>query len=166
MPKSLLVYSAAPQATSQSPNLPPSDAPAASALVLDTNVVLDWLVFKDAQAGPVAAAVAAGNLRWLVCRRMRDELARTLTYAALAKWNPDSEHVLTVFDRHSQLQPDPPPAPLNLRCSDPDDQVFLDLALATGARWLLTHDRALLKLARRAGRSGLDILPPGRWPGP
>ena len=166
MPKSLLVYSAAPQATSQPPNLPRSDADTAPAVVLDTNVVLDWLVFKDAQAGPLTEALAAGTLRWLTCRRMRDELERTLAYPALAKWNPDSEHVLTIFDRQGTAQPDPPPAPLDLRCSDPDDQVFLDLALATRARWLLTHDRALLKLARRAGRSGLHILPPARWPGP
>ena len=123
----------------------------------------DWLM---ALLAPLTEALAAGTLRWLTCRRMRDELERTLAYPALAKWNPDSEHVLTIFDRQGTAQPDPPPAPLDLRCSDPDDQVFLDLALATRARWLLTHDRALLKLARRAGRSGLHILPPASWPGP
>ena len=142
----------------------PSPATAdAPAVVLDTNVVLDWLLFGDADVAPVADAVAGGSLRWLACARMREELLRTLTYPALSKWKPDSERMLTEFDRHSNFCPDPAPAALDLRCSDPDDQVFLDLALATGARWLLTHDRALLKLARRAARSGLVILPPARW---
>jgi predicted nucleic acid-binding protein len=50
-----------------------------------------------------------------------------------------------------------------LRCSDPDDQVFIDLAAEAGARWLLTHDRALLRLARRARALGVQIAQPQSW---
>jgi predicted nucleic acid-binding protein len=62
-----------------------------------------------------------------------------------------------------------PPAPLPMRaprtpallCRDPDDQKFLELALATDARFLVTRDRALLDLARRAQEQhGLAILRP------
>ena len=53
----------------------------------------------------------------------------------------------------------PPPC----RCSDPDDQKFIDLALHAGARWLLSHDKAVLRLAAPARRLGLQILPPARW---
>jgi predicted nucleic acid-binding protein len=75
--------------------------------------------------------------------------------------------VLSIFDQHVALLPEPPSAPLNLRCSDPDDQVFLELALAHGATWLLSHDRALLRLARRTRALGLHIVKPGDWqPGP
>jgi predicted nucleic acid-binding protein len=52
-----------------------------------------------------------------------------------------------------------------MRCTDPDDQVFIDLALACKARWLLSKDRALLKLARRARALGLSIQPPASWAG-
>ena len=45
-------------------------------------------------------------------------------------------------------------------CSDPDDQKFLDLAVGGGARMLFTKDRALLRLARAARKSGLEILTP------
>jgi uncharacterized protein len=138
-------------------------------VVLDTNTVLDWLVFRDAAAAPLCAALQAGALRWLACQAMREELARTLGYRSLARWKPDSERVLSCFDTFAELHPQPPPSPPALRCSDPDDQVFLDLALAHGAPWLLTHDRALLRLARRARALGLCITPPGRWlpaPGP
>lgn len=50
------------------------------------------------------------------------------------------------------------------RCADPDDQKFLRLAHASGARWLLSRDKAVLALARRAERAGLfRILPPSAW---
>lgn len=132
-------------------------------MVLDTNIVLDWLVFHDAGTAALSSAVEEGRVRWLACPRMRDELQRTLAYTNLAKWKPDSEHTLAAFDRWADVQPAPPPAPLNVRCSDPDDQVFVELALAAGARWLVTHDRALLRLARRTRALGLAITPPALW---
>ena len=134
-------------------------------VVLDTNTVLDWLVFRDAGMAPVVAALENRILQWVACTAMRDELARTLTYRSLAKWLPDSEHALSVFDRHACLLPAPAPSPPHLRCSDPDDQVFLDLALAYRSHWLLTHDRALLRLARRVRPLGLLITAPKNWPG-
>ena len=134
-------------------------------MVLDTNTVLDWLVFRDAGMAPVVAALEDGRLQWLACAAMREELARTLAYRSLARWLPDSERTLASFDQHARLLPTPPPAPQHLRCSDPDDQVFLELALAQDARWLLTHDRALLRLARRVRPLGLLILAPKNWPG-
>ncbi len=132
-------------------------------MVLDTNTVLDWLVFQDPGMTAVVAAVQGGRLRWLACGAMRDELERTLGYHSLAGWKPDSERALSAFDRHAKLLPPPLPAPLMMRCRDPDDQVFLDLALAHRARWLLSHDRALLRLARRARDHGLCITQPRHW---
>ena len=134
-------------------------------MVLDTNTVLDWLVFGDAGMAHAAAAVESGAMRWLACMPMRHELSRTLAYRSLARWLPNSERTLAVFDRHAIMLPTPPPAPQHLRCSDPDDQVFLDLALAHGARWLLTHDRALLRLGKRVRPLGLAIMAPKNWPG-
>jgi putative PIN family toxin of toxin-antitoxin system len=134
-----------------------------AAVVLDTNTVLDWLVFREPSVAALADAVEQHQVQWLACQAMRDELARTLGYRTLAKWQPDRERVLASFDRFNHLQTAPPPAPLHLRCSDPDDQVFLELALAHQARWLLTQDRALLKLARRARPLGLAILRPQDW---
>jgi hypothetical protein len=36
----------------------------------------------------------------------------------------------------------------------------VDLGLAQGARWLVTHDRALLRLARATRRQGLLVVKP------
>ena len=137
---------------------------AAAWLVADTQVVLDWLVFRDATARPLLQAVLAGQLRWLATPAMRAELEHMLRHPTLARWDHKAEHALTFFECHAVLHGDPmatstPP----LRCSDPDDQIFIDAALAHHATWLVTRDRALLKLRRRALAHGLRIVQPAEW---
>jgi predicted nucleic acid-binding protein len=47
------------------------------------------------------------------------------------------------------------------RCKDRDDQKFLELARDSAAHWLVTADKALLRLARRERLRGLfRILTP------
>jgi predicted nucleic acid-binding protein len=130
--------------------------------VLDTNVVLDWLVFGNAAARPIGAAIEAGRLGWASCDAIRRELSHMLASRRLARWSPDAVHVLAVHDELSRSCPAPPPD-LRLRCRDGDDQVFVDLARAQSARWLLTRDRALRALARRARTDGLAIVSPETW---
>jgi len=133
-------------------------------VVLDTNVVLDWLVFRDPGAAPLASALESGHLRWLATPGMRRELHHMLVHASLARWLPNCGRALTAFDSHVTLiEPDPPPAPHGLRCSDPDDQPFIDLAMAQGVRWLVSHDRAVLRLARRLRAHGIEVLRPADW---
>jgi uncharacterized protein len=167
LPKSLLVYSAAADAASHSTMIPAKTAGLSPGLVLDTNATLDWMVFGNPAMTPLRLAIEAGAVRWLACPRMRDELLRTLAYPALARFNPDRERTLTCFDRWVQMQLEPRHLPAGQPvCSDPDDQVFIDLALEHQARWLVTHDRALLKLRRQAAQRGVAVLPPAQWPGP
>jgi putative PIN family toxin of toxin-antitoxin system len=141
----------------------PADTP--PRITLDTNVALDWLVFRNPAVQPLVAAIQQGRVQWVACASMRIELARTLGYDNLARWSPDREQALATFDAHVLLLPEPATLP-SLRCSDPDDQVFLDLATAANARWLLTHDRALLRLARRARSLGVTVIQPGLWVAP
>ncbi len=146
----------------------PAPAGAGTAIVLDTNAVLDWLLFHDPGMAAAAAAVQARQVRWCVCSRLREELAHTLNKAALLPRlrAGDSERILTTFDTWAERLPPPITTDPLLRCRDASDQIFIDLALACGARWLLTHDRALLRLRRRALARGLLIVRPGEWPGP
>jgi len=133
-------------------------------LVADTQVVLDWLVFHDAAARPLLRAVQDGRLRWLATAAMRAELGRMLGHPSLVHWPHDPEEALTFFDSHSTLAPEPA-APLarRLLCSDKDDQIFIDTALVHRATWLVTRDRALLKLRRKAFVHGLHIVRPAEW---
>ncbi len=135
--------------------------PSAPGVVLDTNVVLDWLVFRNPRVAPLAEALQSGGLRWLATPPMRDELAHMLGHQSLARWEPNAEQALTVFDGLVTVCSAAPPC--RLRCTDPDDQVFVDLAFAQRVVWLITHDRALLKLARRAREHGIAVLTPAAW---
>ena len=135
-----------------------------ASLVLDTNVVLDWLVFRDASSQLLHTSVVEGSVRWLASDTMRGELAHVLVRGIVDDWSPDREAVWGAWQRHAVLLPDPPPnAAARLRCTDPDDQKFIDFALAHRARWLLSRDRAVLKLRKRAAVLGLSILTPEAW---
>lgn len=132
----------------------------AGPLVLDTNVVLDCFVFQDPRTLALRAALD-GGLAWLATTAMRDELAHVLARGLGARWPVAHEAVMARFDRQAMLLPQAPAG--RLACSDGDDQKFIDLALAHRAPWLLTRDRALLRLARRARDHGVAVAPPESW---
>lgn len=132
--------------------------------VLDTNTVLDMLLFADPAAAPLRAAVETGRLDWVGTSRMREELAGVLRRPRMGRWSPPTQAaVVEAFTaRWMRLVP-PPTSPSAPRCRDAADQVFIDLAWTLPAKWLLTRDRALLKLARPAARRGVQVCPPGVW---
>ncbi|WP_422009925.1 putative toxin-antitoxin system toxin component, PIN family [Roseateles sp.] len=132
------------------------------AIVVDTQVVMDWLVFNDPRVAPLAAALTSGALRWLVAPAMRDELRHVLSRGVASRYAPDLALIEAQFDAHGQAVDAVEPSP-RLLCRDPDDQKFIDLALALGARWLVSRDKALLALAKRARPRGLAILKPEQW---
>jgi len=126
--------------------------------VIDTNVLLDFWVFDDAASRPLRSAVENGQVNALrsgdsvdeftqVIMREKFELATEARFGILRDWDRLATPIERVFK-----------APF--ACSDRDDQKFLDLAYTARADWLVTRDKALLKLARRARRDGLKILTP------
>ncbi|RZI81539.1 MAG: PIN domain-containing protein [Rubrivivax sp.] len=129
-------------------------------VILDTNALLDWRVFKDPSAHPLAEALQAGRLRWLASPAMLTEWNHVWPRSVFARWQPDPALTTTVFE-HAEMVAEPPRGPL--KCKDPDDQVFIDLALHVGAQWLFSKDAALLKLARRAKLQGVQVMPLQRW---
>ena len=128
-------------------------------------MVLDWLLFEDPSTAPVTAAIAQQQVRWIATAAMRDEFAAVLRRGLAKERNADEVALLAAWDAHAGMLAEPArlPASVPLHCSDPDDQKFLDLAHAAGATWLLSRDRAVLRLARRAARFGITIAVPERW---
>ena len=129
---------------------PPEIAVPRQTVVIDTNIILDLFVFADAAAKPVRQALDAGELDWIATQPMRDELARVLDYPQivprLAFYRLSADDVLAGFDRHARLLDIALKARLN--CSDPDDQKFIDLAVAEKAL-LLSKDRHVLSMSKR-----------------
>jgi len=135
------------------------------ALVLDTNVVLDWLLFRNPACDALNAALVAGDVRWIASAAMREELAHVLARGTLDKWQPDPTALWARWDQYcTEVPAGQPLGPTAaLRCSDPDDQKFIDLAVACKARWLLSHDRAVQRLARRLRDQGVVVTTPAAW---
>jgi putative PIN family toxin of toxin-antitoxin system len=119
-------------------------------LILDTNVVLDLFVFADARTDGLREHLERGEVAWLATPVMRDELERVLAYAhiqaKLAYYQLDADSVLGHFDRHVRIVEVAPKAPVT--CKDPDDQKFIDLAVAHKCM-LLSKDAAVLSMAKR-----------------
>lgn len=136
-------------------------------IVLDTNVCLDLFVFHDPACAPLRAALARGEVWALTRDDCRDEWRRVLHYPQLLIDATRVPALEAAFDGMIRLVPtEAAPRDVSLpRCADPDDQKFLELALAVGARWLLSKDKELLKLDRRVCSAGLfRILQPQDWP--
>lgn len=143
---------------------PSSDAPL-PCVVIDTQSVLDWCFFDNPTCRDWLGQRQAGAWRWIATPEMRAELACVLARGIAGPWTRHPAEVLAFFDRWAELRP-APVAPLAAwpHCRDRDDQKFIDLALLAGATWLVSRDKAVLKLARRCqALTGLAVLPPERW---
>ena len=132
--------------------------------VLDTNVVLDWLVFANPAVAPISQAIESGRLHWVATTEMRAELAEVLRRGLPRNPALNVDGIWSMWSACAHIEDLPPPTGLGapLRCTDPDDQKFIDFALHR-ADWLFTRDRAVLRLARRALPRGLAILTPEAW---
>lgn len=119
-------------------------------MVVDTNIVLDLLVFNDPATLALREALAARTCQWIATQAMRDELTRVLDYpkisARLAHHGHTAQAVLAQFDAQAVLVEVAVRAALV--CADPDDQKFIDLAVAHQTV-LLSKDQAVLCMAKR-----------------
>lgn len=136
-----------------------SGEPEIPRLVLDTNVVLDCLHFRDAAALPLWQALESGRCRCFADDYALAELRRVLAYPEFGLGAASRE---AIWKQYRSLA-----EPFEVkgfcrklpRCRDPDDQPYLVLAAAAGAGLLVSKDRALLELNRRGGL-GFAIVSP------
>ncbi len=131
-------------------------------LILDTNVWLDWLIFQDDLILPIRQQVVERQFKLVATAHMRAELADVLQRPYFDHRQLNVELCLSEFDRVTTLVAAAPIYPL--KCKDPDDQVFIDLVMSLEPALLLSKDRAVLKLAKRAAKTrGHMILHPKDW---
>ena len=149
-------------------------------VVLDTNVCLDAFVFDDPRAATLVAALVAGDVEAVTRADCRDEWLGVLAYPALrldearrAEASARFDALVTlltgaaagVADREADVQS--APGRRLPRCRDPDDQKFLELAMASGAAVLFSRDAEVLRLSRRTVRDGFfEIMKPEDWAAP
>ena len=133
-------------------------------VVIDTNVLLDWCVFHQPAALALVGAVQARKWSWLATPAMVEELRCVLARPLAERWHAAQKLALTIdVSSVATMCPPPTASAAELVCRDPSDQMFVDLALARSPCWLVTRDRALLALRRRAVPHGVAIATPEFW---
>ena len=131
-------------------------------IVIDTNVLLGLWIFSEPSLSALRAALDAGTVTAVRCAETDAEFAEVLARPDLLDVDPARQQlVLESWRARALLTELTARAPWT--CRDPLDQKFLDLSVSAGAGALLTRDRDLLKLAKKARRSGLQIIAPERW---
>jgi uncharacterized protein len=134
--------------------------------VLDTNVVIDWLVFDHPYMNPLRHAVRDGALVVLTHSLAREEWHRVLAYRQL-KLTPERQtELIARYDASTKMVALPEGATKkNLmmpggfpRCRDRDDEHFIALAFHQKADALISRDNAVYGLKSRAAKFGLTIL--------
>jgi putative PIN family toxin of toxin-antitoxin system len=127
-------------------------------VVLDTNVILDCWVFDDPDARALKAALASRHIVAVRSVETDAELEDVLVRPRFGLDEVARRAILEQWQSHSTRVEVAGAAPI--RCADPHDQKFLDLALATRASALFTKDKELLATATHAMRYGLIVLTP------
>jgi predicted nucleic acid-binding protein len=113
-------------------------------------------VFDDPGIVKIRNAVGTGRAEVYLDAVCEEELVRVLA-RGFAKRSLDAKaqaDCLAQCRRLAQRIDAPAPEAVRAglpRCGDPDDQKFLEAALAAGADYLVTKDRKLLQLARKKG---------------
>lgn len=136
-------------------------------VVLDTNVMLDLFVFRDPRWRRLLEAMQGGAVEAVTRADCKMEWSLVLAYdhlkldeARRAAIEAEAAALVTLLEA-APLAPPDVKLPV---CRDPDDQKFLELAQQAEAAVLISKDKALLKLARKAAKLGLfRILPPEAW---
>lgn len=120
-------------------------------VVLDTNVVLSALLFRDGAVARVRGGWQCGRFVPLASTATARELVRVLAYPKFRLAADEQEQLLADYLPWVQAVQIRGPPPSTPACRDPLDLPFLHLAIAGKARALVSGDRDLLALAGAPG---------------
>jgi putative PIN family toxin of toxin-antitoxin system len=127
-------------------------------IILDTNVCLDLFVFCDPRWSQINAGLKDRTLQAITRADCRDEWLAVLHYTHLPITDNTRGAIVTTFDEFIDVE-DFPIKNIKLPvCTDKDDQKFLEIARDADAQFLVTKDKALLKLARKTQQLNLFII--------
>jgi len=126
-------------------------------VVLDTNVVLSALVFAEGRSAALRNAWQSDRCRGLVSRATVDELVRVLAYPKFGLTADEQHELLADYLPYCTIVRMPRTPPVTPVCRDPFDLVFLQLAIAGKAEYLVTGDGDLLALVDRVSCSIVTV---------
>jgi len=117
-------------------------------MVFDTNVVVSALIFSHGTLSLLRAVWAEGRIVPVVNRDTVLELTRVLQYPKFHLEESDQHELLGEYLPFAEDWPEPL-QPCGVNCGDPNDQVFLDLAVGAGVDAVVTGDRHIRSVGSR-----------------
>ena len=126
-------------------------------LILDTNVILDLLVFKDPTTEPIRLLLDAKLVDTVRSEASMLELIDVIQRPIFKLSREAQEIILQKWESSSRLLENTAIEPAPFTCRDPDDQVFLDMAYSLRPALLLSKDLRVLELCASSKRHGIAI---------
>jgi putative PIN family toxin of toxin-antitoxin system len=126
-------------------------------LVLDTNVILDLLVFKDPSTEPIRLLLDAKLVDAVRSEASILELVDVIQRPTFKLSREEQEMILQAWERSTRLLENGALEPAPFTCRDLDDQVFINMAYSLRPSLLLSKDLRVLELRRTAMRYGIEI---------
>lgn len=127
-------------------------------IVFDTGVVVSALLFRKGQLAWLRRHWIAGECTPLISRHTAKELVQVLAYPKFGLSTEDRDELMGEYlvccEQVGRLKQ------CTVRCRDPHDQAFLDLAHTGQAEALVTGDHDLLALA---GQTSFPIDAPAAY---
>lgn len=117
-------------------------------VIFDTNILVSAALLSGSRADLTVRAVLSRQLPLIFSTETYDELAAVLMRPKLDRYASRRTRgtLLRTWRKASAMFPDAALREKVRDCRDPDDDKFLDLALASGARAIVTGDADLLVL--------------------
>ena len=142
----------------------PGPEPRGVPAVIDTNVVLDIIYWRDPGAEALRHALAEGRIHALRSTEAVLELAEVLSRANFTGSDDEAARLATLWCEMSvpveEAKIERAADLITVQCRDPLDQKFFTLTLAGGARLLVSKDKLVLKAGRKMRRYGAVALRP------
>lgn len=131
-------------------------------VVLDTSSVLSALLFPNGKLTWMRQLWVSGAIHPLATKQTTEEIIRVLAYPRFKLSPEEIELFLSDYIPYCQIVSVKTQGKVTPQCRDPNDQMFINLALQEKASYLVTSDKDLLVLASEtlAGLVPFSILTP------
>lgn len=126
-------------------------------VILDTNILLDLFYFKDKSVTYLYECIKTEQVQAFTCDAIWEEFAEVL---ARKPFNQTVEEINLIWSNYQHLLTWQAPQgnDSGIKCSDPDDQIFVELAVEIAPCFLITKDKDLLVLQKKLQKFQVQTL--------
>lgn len=128
-------------------------------VVLDTNILLDILVFDDERAHPLRGALEGGFVDAVATTRTIDEFVDVVSRPQFKLTAEAQNSIVKQWRSWCRVVEDATLDVAPWKCKDRDDQVFINLTYTLRPATLISKDKQVLKVAKRALKEQVVITP-------